>query len=264
MQYDEILQRVEARAGLPRERAAVVTDVVLRVLAESIDEKEARDLASELPRDLKPALVNVPRHGQRYLAHEFLERVAEREGVSPEEARLHAKAVLGTMREAVSRGEISDVLAELFHDPEYSDLWAPPPPARPVEEPLVGMGRDEFIDHVRRRGDLDEVMAERAIRATLITLGERITRGEADDIAPQLPQEFRPWLLESRADAERFSTDEFMARVAKRMEVPRQAAQRSARAVLTTLREAISDKEVRDMLSQLPEDMRRLFSPVAA
>jgi uncharacterized protein (DUF2267 family) len=36
-----------------------------------------------------------------------------------------------------------------------------------------------------------------------------------------------------------------------------QDAERAARAVLVTLREAVSEKELRDMFSQRPEDMRR-------
>jgi uncharacterized protein (DUF2267 family) len=43
-----------------------------------------------------------------------------------------------------------------------------------------------------------------------------------------------------------------------------QEAECAARAVLETLREAISEKELRDVFSHLPEDMRRLFSPLAA
>lgn len=44
----------------------------------------------------------------------------------------------------------------------------------------------------------------------------------------------------------------------------RRTPERAARAALVTLREAVSEKELRDMFSQLPEDMRRLFSPLAA
>lgn len=34
--------------------------------------------------------------------------------------------MLSTVREAVSRGELGDVLAELWGDPEYEQLWAAP------------------------------------------------------------------------------------------------------------------------------------------
>jgi uncharacterized protein (DUF2267 family) len=134
-----------------------------------------------------------------------------------------------------------------------------------VEEGDVRVGRDEFLARVQRRAGLDRDTAELAVRATLATLAERITRGEADDIAAQLPSEFRPWLVHTRPEAERFSTRELIARVAKRMgnRSPLDA-ERAARAVLVTLREAVSEKELQDLFRQLPEDTRRLFSPAGA
>ena len=46
----------------------------------------------------------------------FLARVAEREGVPPAEALVHARAVLATMREAVGDEEFLDVMSELPAD----------------------------------------------------------------------------------------------------------------------------------------------------
>jgi uncharacterized protein (DUF2267 family) len=44
---------------------------------------------------------------------EFVGRVAEREGVSPDDALEHARAVLTTLREALPGDEVSDLLDEL-------------------------------------------------------------------------------------------------------------------------------------------------------
>lgn len=55
-------------------------------------------------------------------ANEFLDRVARQLEISPEEARSRIRAVFGTIREAISRGEFVDVLEQL--DPEYADLLA--------------------------------------------------------------------------------------------------------------------------------------------
>ena len=44
---------------------------------------------------------------------EFVERVAEREGVSPSEAQEHARAVFKTLRETVSEKEFEDMAAQL-------------------------------------------------------------------------------------------------------------------------------------------------------
>jgi uncharacterized protein (DUF2267 family) len=134
VQYQEFVNRVAARSGLPKDRAEVATQLVLAVLGESIDGMETRDPASELPRQLKRLPLNVPQHGQRDLAREFVHQVA--------------------MREAVSRGQLADILAELFHDSEYAELW-PEPAAEPsTAVPADGdvrLGPDEFLTRVLRR-----------------------------------------------------------------------------------------------------------------
>jgi uncharacterized protein (DUF2267 family) len=55
-------------------------------------------------------------------ADEFVERVARELNLSTEEARTRVRAVFGTLREAVSWGELEDVVSQL--DPEYADLLA--------------------------------------------------------------------------------------------------------------------------------------------
>jgi uncharacterized protein (DUF2267 family) len=71
------------------------------------------------------------------------------------------------------------------------------------------MKHDEFIGRVQHyarlasRGD-----AERATRATLETLGERLAGGEPKDLASQLPPEIGAHLLRCAGTGERFSLDE--------------------------------------------------------
>jgi uncharacterized protein (DUF2267 family) len=55
---------------------------------------------------------------------EFVRRVAEREGVTPAEARDHARAVFATLREAVGEEEFRDIRAQL--PLEYAALEARP------------------------------------------------------------------------------------------------------------------------------------------
>jgi hypothetical protein len=58
-----------------------------------------------------------------------IHRTCHREGrerVSESEARVHAQAVLSTLREAVDRGELAEVFVELWHDAEYDALSAEP------------------------------------------------------------------------------------------------------------------------------------------
>jgi uncharacterized protein (DUF2267 family) len=123
VEYSELLNRLEDEAGLDIEAAEQALAATLTTLAERISEEEAADLASQLPDELKAQLGRAVTGGEVFSADEFLRRVADREGgVSSEEARAHAEAVLGTLREAISGGEFEDILLQLPDD--YLELFA--------------------------------------------------------------------------------------------------------------------------------------------
>ncbi len=101
--------------------------------------------------------------------------------------------------------------------------------------------------------------AERAITATLETLGERISGGEASKLAAQLPGELKALLQRADEEAEEFSLDEFYRRVGEREGVDIETASKDASVVMTVLSEAITAGELRDVLDQLPQNFNRLF-----
>lgn len=121
------------------------------------------------------------------------------------------------------------------------------------------MQYDEFVGEVQNRARLpsrgDTV---RAIRATLETLAERISSGEADDLAAQLPQELGAFLREADT-TERFSVDDFFLRVAAKETADLPDAAHHARAVIAVLQEAVTTGELDDIRAQLPENYRPLF-----
>jgi uncharacterized protein (DUF2267 family) len=53
---------------------------------------------------------------------EFVDRVAERAEITERAEAEKRRSVFGTLREAVTWGELEDVLAQL--DPEYAELLA--------------------------------------------------------------------------------------------------------------------------------------------
>lgn len=122
---DEFLDKVAGRAGLDRKGALRATEAVLETIAARIAPGEVDDLISLLPVRLHAALkvgkAASPGRAQRTPLEEFLGRVAELEGVSPEQARDHAKAVFLTLREAVGNEEFFDVTVQF--PPEYAALW---------------------------------------------------------------------------------------------------------------------------------------------
>jgi uncharacterized protein (DUF2267 family) len=111
-----------------------------------------------------------------------------------------------------------------------------------------------FVSTVEQVGGLTREEAERAIEATLRTLAERITGGEARDVALLLPKEVRPFLERTPEEAERFGLDEFYRRVAEREGADPPTAAAHARAVFVALGVAVAPGELRDMASQLPAE----------
>lgn len=86
----------------------------LQTLSERLQGGEPLDLAAQMPALLqRDADVG---HAERFDTSEFFHRVAEREGVDEQQAQEHARAVLEVTSEAVSRGEINDVLSQLPED----------------------------------------------------------------------------------------------------------------------------------------------------
>ncbi|MDX6701945.1 MAG: hypothetical protein QOF26_2171 [Baekduia sp.] len=121
------------------------------------------------------------------------------------------------------------------------------------------MDHETFIDVVAGEAGTGREQAERAMSATLQTLGEHLDREEARQVAAQLPPEVAPWIAKSAPGAERFDADEFLRRVAQRAGVDVGDARRHAAAVLDALSRAVSTKEWDDLVAELPSDFAPLL-----
>ena len=123
----------------------------------------------------------------------------------------------------------------------------------------TSMNVTEFLEFVEREADLAPPHAERAVQATLETLGERISSGESDDLAAELPEPLRDW-VRSEGNAEALDFGEFLRRVAERERTDGGSAQRLARAVFAALGRTVSVAELSDMASELPKDFEPLLA----
>jgi uncharacterized protein (DUF2267 family) len=121
------------------------------------------------------------------------------------------------------------------------------------------MDHDDVIRLVAQSAGIEPDAAERAVEATLSTLAERISAGEARDLAALLPPELAPWLGATER-AQRFDAAEFVRRVAAREGTDEATAERHARLVLAALAQAVGPKEFDDVMSELPSD----FAPLLA
>lgn len=121
------------------------------------------------------------------------------------------------------------------------------------------MNYGDYVRFVRERARIgSEEAAKKAIASVLEVLGQRITAGQATDIADELPPEIRSPLMQTPG-AEPFDLREFLARVSRKEGVDVATAGDHAHAVLSVLAEWIPSKELRDTLEQIPVDMRYLF-----
>jgi uncharacterized protein (DUF2267 family) len=123
MDQKELVGAVSTRTRLNREEAADVTRAVLDSLGGQLSEGEARRLAANLPAPLARELQASPR--RRPEAHptgmdDFIRQVSERTGLTSEDTRDGAGAVLATLREALSGDDYRHLVGQL--PDEYAEL----------------------------------------------------------------------------------------------------------------------------------------------
>jgi uncharacterized protein (DUF2267 family) len=116
-----------------------------------------------------------------------------------------------------------------------------------------------FLTTVEQTAGISREQASRAVTATLRTLAERISGGEAREVALFLPAELRPLLDQTPELAEGLDFDDFLRRVAEREGVDRRTALEHARAVFVALGVAVAPGELRDMAAQLPKEFEPLL-----
>jgi uncharacterized protein (DUF2267 family) len=121
------------------------------------------------------------------------------------------------------------------------------------------VNQKEFLESVTVRGGLSPEQAERLTEVTLTVLADRISAGEAEDLAAQLPKGVRDWLVSREEPAQKFDLEEFVRRVSERAAVDLDTATRGARAVLSTIRRAVTTGEFEDVLAQLPKEFREFI-----
>lgn len=124
MQTQEFINRVQQHVDSPlaQAQAEAVVDATLQVLGETLPASESRNLAAQLPSELKAAVTRDTAAAAPADAEAFRERVAELANVAPGEAHAYADATLTVLRDAVSEGEAVDVALQV--PPFVSELMA--------------------------------------------------------------------------------------------------------------------------------------------
>ncbi|GAB3213149.1 DUF2267 domain-containing protein [Marinactinospora thermotolerans] len=129
MQQHEFLARVrELGEYSDAGEAERVTRAVLGVLATRLRPDEVEDVAAQVPETLDEALREADGRGESFGVEEFCHRVAQATGARPRTAEWDASAVLTTLAEAVTGGQLNQILSQLpsgyaplFGKPELAD-----------------------------------------------------------------------------------------------------------------------------------------------
>lgn len=247
MRYGEFVETVGQRAGVEQQRAEAASKAVIQALTEQVGPQRAHGLVDQLPQALQPK-VGASTAAPTRPVSAFYDRVSELEGRDPAEPNRHVQAVFATLDDATTGGQLREVIGQL--PAEYQDLL--PSEVGPVSA-------EDFLASVRQRGQLPSAHEAAAVtRITLSAIAERISAGQARDLATALPGELRPH-LETGKGPRAFELDDLLERVIHGQQVDRQVAARYIRAVLRTLREHAPDREVSDTRAQLPSDFAEMF-----
>lgn len=114
MNYDDFIGQVQTRARLSSLGDAVkATRATLETLGERLPLDEVKDLVSQLPPEIAYYLRQRAAFLEKFGLDDFFKRVSEREPADLPDAVYHARVVISVLKNAVTQGEINDILAQL-------------------------------------------------------------------------------------------------------------------------------------------------------
>ena len=108
MEQKVLVRAVAERTTLSREESADITRAVLEALADQLSDGEARRLAADLPEELAQQ-IQLPRRRKKGAhpvgADDFVRQLSEHAGLTENDARAGAGAVLAALRAAAVLAE---------------------------------------------------------------------------------------------------------------------------------------------------------------
>jgi uncharacterized protein (DUF2267 family) len=187
---DQFIRRVAEREGVDVASAERDARAVFAALGHAVSPGELADAAAQLPNEFAALLPRGP-WVDRPTADDFAARIARRTGLDGERAMRAAEAVVETLAERISGGEVEDLEARL-----------------PFElHPALERGRAASGDHARRmplHSFLRRVVEREGVppadalvhaRAVLDTLRETVGDEEFFDVMSELPADYKRTLV---------------------------------------------------------------------
>jgi len=123
------------------------------------------------------------------------------------------------------------------------------------------MTTDEFVRKVQERlGMATEAEAMAASKSVLAATADRITQPEAKDLACQLPKELGDLVRGRGGPVQKMDAETFIHRIQSDLDLANEEqASEVTQAVFSVLKEAVSEGEWEDVVSQLPRELQTMF-----
>lgn len=118
------------------------------------------------------------------------------------------------------------------------------------------MGYREMIKKVQQYSGFSDSESENALIMFINMLARRLTPDERMDFASQLPAELQDTVVSiEEIDEQDVNMEDMLETIAEEQNIDEDRAKKQVMAVWLTLRDAISQGEIEDIRSQLPQDM---------
>jgi uncharacterized protein (DUF2267 family) len=263
---------IAARAELPPYATAEwAAAEVMCALTERLTPGGAHRLLEALPPSLRPLFERCAERqrgpARKFDRAELLARIGDHLGVTPRHAERICQSVAAAIRSCVSADVAERVGMQLPAD--LQELWFAP--SLPIVSQAAAAdeleeARREILAEIERSGALPPgTDSAEALMAVMCIFSRRLSGGEARNLWLALPNTLRPLVgactLHRPQPAAVFGEGEFVARVAEHLATAPDVATRLIQAVFAIIRRWISEKDVADVASQLPVDLRSLWAP---
>lgn len=116
----------------------------------------------------------------------------------------------------------------------------------------------ELVKRVQNYSGFSDSESETALRTFINKLSARLTEEEREDFASQLPEDLQEVALEPET-SEKWGADDFIRQFCEAEDIEENRAKKQIMAAWQALKEAISPGEIKDIKSQLPQDLAAML-----
>lgn len=116
MRYREMIKKVQLYSGFSDSESENALVTFVKMLARRLTPDERMDFASQLPAELQDTVVSIEETDDNMSMEDMLETIADEQNIDEDHAKKQIMAAWQTLRDAISKGEIDDIRAQLPKD----------------------------------------------------------------------------------------------------------------------------------------------------